>query len=139
MFAPHEDPFDRWNDMIEWTDGRTIPWESSTVDSEFPKERLTAVSTDDRAIAEAPLNQIWVTPRVTGGTEVLLDLAHDMPQIAAAEYRILGSAGAVGPWLPHSSPTLTWRVDVDDRAIEVRGVNFRGVAGPVTRVALVAP
>lgn len=139
VFAPNEDPFDRWNDMIEWTDGRTIPWESSTVDSEFPKVRITAVSTADRAMAGAPLNQIWVTPRVTSGTDVLLDLAHDMPQIAGAEYRILDSAGAAGPWLPHASPTLTWRVGVDDRAIEIRGVNSRGVSGPVSRVALVAP
>ncbi len=139
VFAPHEDPFDRWNDMVEWTDERTTPWESSTVASEFPKVRITSASTGDRGIAEAPLNQIWVTPRATTGTEVLLDLAHDMPQVVRAEYRLLDRAGVPGPWLPHTSPTLAWQVSGDARAIEVRGVNFRGVAGPATTVALVAP
>ncbi len=71
--------------MIEFTDSRTTPWESSTVASPYPKEQLTARSTSDRSVVEAPLNQLWVTPRVTSGTEVLFDLAHNMPQIAAAD------------------------------------------------------
>lgn len=137
--APWEAAFDRWGDMIEFADGRTIPWESSDVPSPFPKEKLTARSTSDPAIADAPLNQVWVTPRVTTGTEVLLDLAHDMAQIVAAEYRVIDSAGQPGPWQPHASSTLAWPVGPDDRALEVRGVNLRGVAGPATRVALVAP
>ena len=137
--APHENPFDRWNDMVEWRDDRTTPWELSPVESEFPKVRITANSTDDSAVAEAPLNQLWVTPRVTSGTEVLLDLAQDMPQIVAAEFRVIDSAGQPGPWQPHGAPTLAWPVGPDDRAIEVRGVNLRGIAGPTTRVALVAP
>lgn len=136
--APAEEPFDRWNDMVEWLDSRTIPWESSPVPSEFPKERITARSTADRDLVEAPLNQIWVTPRVTGGTAVVLDLAHDMPQIAGAEYRVIDSGGVPGPWLPHYAPALTWLVGPEDRAIEVRGVNLRGIAGPATRVAVVA-
>lgn len=137
--APFEAAFDRWGDMIEFTDSRTTPWESSKVASPFPKEQLTARSTGDRGVAGAPLNQLWVTPRVTSGTEVLLDLAHNMPQIAAAEYRVIDSAGHPGPWQPHGSPLLIWPVSPDDRAIEVRGVNLRGIAGPATRVALVAP
>lgn len=137
--APDEPPFDRWGDMIEFSDSGFTPWESSTVDSPFPKEQLTARSTSDRAAVNAPLNQIWVTPRVTTGTTVALDLAHDMPQIAGAEFRVIDDAGQPGPWQPHGSPTLLWLVGVSDRAIEVRGVNSRGVAGPATRVALVAP
>ncbi len=139
VFAPHEEPFDRWSDMVEWTDDRTTPWEASTVPSEFPKVRPTAVSTGDRAIAEAPLNRLWVTPRVMSGTEVWLDLAHDMPHIAGAEYRVIDRAGTPGPWVAHGSATLVWPVGGDQRAIEVRGVNLRGIAGPATRVALVAP
>lgn len=136
--TPNENPFDRWGDMVELLDSRTTPWESSPVPSEWPKERLTARSTDDRGLVYAPLNQIWVTPRVTGGTAVVLDLAHDMPQIAAVEYRVIDTGGAAGPWLRHYSPTLTWLVGPDDRAIEVRGVNLRGIIGPATRLALVA-
>lgn len=139
VWAPSEAALDRWNDTIEWTDSRTIPWESSTVESQFPKEKLASRTTGDPAIANAPLNQIWVTPRVTTGTTVALDLAHDMPQIAGAEFRVIDDAGQPGPWQQHGSPTLLWPVGVSDRAIEVRGVNSRGVAGPATRVALVAP
>lgn len=137
--APLEHPFDRWGDAIEFTDSRTTPWELTQGTSPYPKEKLTARSTSDPTIANAPLNQIWVTPRVTTGTEVLLDLAHNMPQITAAEYRVVDSDGQPGPWHRHASPTLAWTVSPDDRAIEVRGVNLRGIAGPATRVALVAP
>lgn len=139
VWAPEEVPFDRFNDMVEWADSRTVPWESSTVPSPYPTEKLTARTTSDAAIANAPLNQLWVTPRVTTGTTVALDLAHAMPQIVAAEFRVIDDAGQPGPWLPHASPTLNWPVGASDRAIEVRGVNLRGVAGPSTRVALVAP
>lgn len=139
VWAPAEAAFDRWNDTVEWTDTRTVPWESSTVSSQFPKEKLAARTTSDRRLADAPLNQVWVTPRVTTGSTVALDLAHDMPQIAGAEFRVFDDAGQPGPWLPHGSPTLLWQVGVSDRAIEVRGVNLRGVKGPATRVALVAP
>ena len=137
--APDEPSFDRWGDMIEFSDSRTTPWESSPVASPFPKEQMTARSTNDRTAVNAPLNQLWVTPRVTTGTTVALDLAHDMPQIAGAEFRIIDDAGRPGPWQQHGSPTLFWEVGVSDRAIEVRGVNLRGVPGPATRVALVAP
>lgn len=139
VWAPAEAPFDRWNDMVEWTDSRTAPWESSTVVSQFPHEKLTARTTSDRAVAEAPLNRLWVTPRVTTGHTVALDLAHDMPQIAGAQFRIIDDTGQPGPWQPHGSPTLLWPVGTSDRAIEVRGVNLRGITGPATRVELVAP
>jgi Transglutaminase-like superfamily len=137
--VPNEDPFDRWNDMIEWTDGRTTPWQASSVPSTFPKVQITARSTGDAGVAGAPLNQLWVTPQVTTGTEVRLDLAHNMPHIAGAQYRIVDASGQPGPWRPHGSPLLVWQVSPADRAIEVRGVNLRGVVGPATRVALVAP
>lgn len=137
--APDEPSFDRWGDMIEFSDSRTVPWESSPIESPFPKEQMTARSTSDRAAVDAPLNQLWVTPRVTTGSTVALDLAHSMAQIAGAEFRVIDDAGLPGPWQPHESPTLLWQVGVSDRAIEVRGVNVRGVAGPASRVALVAP
>jgi len=137
--APLEDPFDRWNDMVEWRDARTVPWESSSVPSEFPKVQITSRATADRAVAGAPLNQVWVTPRVTGGTTVLLDLAHDMPQIVGGEYRVIDENDVAGPWTPLDAPTLSWPVRPGERAIEVRGVNLRGVRGPSSRIVLAAP
>ena len=78
-------------------------------------------------------------PRVTGGTDLTFDLAHAMPNIARAEFRVLDAGGGAGPWVAQTSPVLLWRVAPLDRAIEVRGVNLRGLPGPSTRVALVAP
>jgi transglutaminase-like putative cysteine protease len=135
--APDEDPFDRWNDMIEWADPRVVPWQASTVPSEFPKVQITSRSTADRGQVEASLNDLWVTPRVTGGSEVTLDLVHAMPNIARAEYRVVDADDVAGPWRHHTSAVLVWQVTPNDRAIEVRGVNQQGVTGPSTRVALV--
>lgn len=137
--APNEDPFDRWGDMVEWADPRVVPWQSSTEPSEFPKVQITSQSTSDREMVAAALNAVWVTPRVTGGTELTFDLAHAMPNIARAEFRVLDAGGGAGPWVAQTSPVLVWPVSPHDRAIEVRGVNLRGVPGPSTRVALVAP
>ena len=101
--------------------------------------QITSQSTSDRDMVAAPLNAVWVTPRVTGGTELTFDLAHAMPNIARAEFRVLDAGGGAGPWVAQTSPVLLWRVAPLDRAIEVRGVNLRGLPGPSTRVALVAP
>lgn len=137
--APAEEPFDRWNDMVEWHDVHTTPWEHSTVASEFAKVAPTARSTPDRATVEAPLNQVWVTPGDTVGADVLLELAHDMPNIAYAEYRVMDASGHATEWRRQTPSTLRWHVGPDDRVLEVRGVNVRGVAGPVTSVRLMEP
>lgn len=134
--SPSEPAFDRWNDMIEFRDARTVPWESSQVPSTYPKERLTRLATSDRAAVDAPLNQLWVMPRIGAAATVLIDLAHDMPQIVGGEYRVIDEFGVAGPWMPVVAPTIVWPVRPRERALEVRGMNLRGVFGPSSRVVL---
>ncbi|MCC7043181.1 MAG: hypothetical protein IT183_04925 [Acidobacteria bacterium] len=58
LSEPDELPFDRYDDMVEWLDDRVVPWSASTVESPYPKERLTRRTTRDRRLAEPPLSQI---------------------------------------------------------------------------------
>lgn len=137
--APAEDPFNRYGDMLEWHDGWTVPWEVSTAPSQFPHEQLTRESLSDREAAEWRPNQVWITPRQTGSSEVTLDLAHSVLQFSHLLYRIIDDAGVAGPWRSHASPQLIWKISGRDRRLEVRGVNVRGAQGPITAVAIVSP
>lgn len=134
-----EAAFDRYNDMIEFRDSRTVPWELSTVPSPYPKELLTARSVSDAGQVEAPINELWATPVLSGPAEVTLSLQTSMPSVAYAEYRTVLEGGGMGPWRRHASPLLVWAVAGDERAIEVRVVNVRGVAGPSVVVELGEP
>lgn len=137
--APFEVAFDRFNDAVEFLDARTVPWEHSTVDSPLPKEPLTIQSTTSRAYVDAPVNALWVAPWISGPAEVTLGLNTSMPNVARAEYRVIDAQGVAGAWQTHVSPLLTWLVKPGERALEVRAVNSRGVAGPAAVVELVTP
>ena len=138
--APNEAAFDRLNDAIELLDSRTIPWERSPFTSPFvANEVLTRQSTSSPALVDAPINQLWVTPRVSDAAEVTVDLATNMPNVAYAEYRLVNAQGVAGPWRRHYAATFVWRVGSGDRALEIRAVNARDVAGPVSAVSLVTP
>ncbi|MCC7177525.1 MAG: hypothetical protein IT177_03960 [Acidobacteria bacterium] len=135
--APNEPPADRYEDTVEWVDEHTVPWESSTVPSEYPHERLTRYETDDRALVEWSPNQVWITPERTGPLTFTLSLQHTVLQPARAEYRVIDDEGTAGPWQPQASGQITWTIGPRDRRLEVRGVNVRGIAGPVSAVAIV--
>lgn len=137
--APFESPFDRTNEAIEFLDPRTVPWAQSTVESTLPKAPLTVQSTTSRAFVDGPVNELWVAPWISGPAEVTLGLNTSMPNVARAEYRVVDAQGVAGAWQTHLSPTLTWPVKPGERALEVRAVNSRGVAGPSAVVELVVP
>lgn len=140
VFAPYEAAFDRLNEAIEVTDEHTVPWELSPIISPYvSKDPLTTQRTASRAFIEAPINQLWVAPRVSGPAEVSVDLNTNMPNVAAAEYRVIDVAGAAGAWQRHVSPTFVWRVRPGERALEMRAVNRLGVAGPSAVVSLITP
>lgn len=134
--APAEPAFERFDDMIEWMDDRSVPWEWSEIESEFPKERLTRVQIDDRAAIEGRPNQVWISPRPAASREITLDLQHNVLQPSHYEWRIIDSSGAAGPWQPHGADTLVWSVAPADRVLEVRGVNVRGIPGPSSAVGV---
>lgn len=58
LSVPNEPPFDRYGDMVEWLDSRVVPWEESTVESPYPKERLTSRATSDRALTDQPPSDV---------------------------------------------------------------------------------
>lgn len=136
---PHETAFDRYHDMIEFRDARTVPWELSPVPSQFPKEVLTARSVSDPAQVDAPINGLWVAPSIQGPATVALALQTSMPSVAFVEYRTVGDDGVPGAWRRSTSPRLVWAVAPGERAIEVRAVNLRGIAGPAAVVELTEP
>jgi len=89
--APDEPPFERFDDMIEWVDNRTVPWQSSQVAPELPHYLLTARSTGDRAVVEWQPNRVWITPRRIGAMQYALDLQHTMLHPSHYEMRVLES------------------------------------------------
>jgi hypothetical protein len=137
--APDEPPFERFDDMIEWVDNRTVPWQSSQVAPELPHYLLTARSTGDRAVVEWQPNRVWITPRRIGAMQYALDLQHTMLHPSHYEMRVLDSAGNASPWRTETGSTAIWRVGVDDREVQVRGVNVTGIRGPVSSVRLTIP
>lgn len=140
VFAPYEAAFDRLNDAVEFLDSRTVPWEQSTFTSPYVANEVLAVqSTASQAMVDAPINQLWMTPRVSGAAEVSVDLATNMPNVAYAEFRVVDAQGIAGPWQRHAAATFVWRVRAGDRVLEMRAVNNRDVGGPVSAVSLVTP
>jgi transglutaminase-like putative cysteine protease len=132
--APAEPPFERYLDMVEWLDGQTTPWELSTTPSEFPHERPTAAETGDRMLVDWAPNQVWIASRRSGVMEVTLDLQHSILLPNHYEYRVIDADGAAGPWTPHASSALVWKVAATDRVLEVRGVNLKGIRGQISSV-----
>lgn len=135
--APDEDPFNRFEDMVEFLDGQTVPWESSEVPSEFPHERLTLLDTGDRTLVDWSPNQLWISTRRVGTMQVAIDLQHSMFLPLRVEYRVVDHAGVAGPWQAHPGTGLTWTVAATDRLFEVRAVNLMGRRGPVSSIEVV--
>ncbi|MEP7117434.1 MAG: transglutaminase-like domain-containing protein, partial [Acidobacteriota bacterium] len=134
LSAPDEPAFDRFDDMVEWSDSRIGPWEDSPVPSDYPKERLTRQRTSDRAFVEAALNQVWATPRPAGPTQIAVDLQTNTPDQGWYEFRHVDTNGQAGPWTAHHSSTILWTVNATDRDLEIRSVNLRAMPGPTTVV-----
>lgn len=136
LTKPGEPPFDRLHDMVEWQDDRVVPWETSTVDSPFPKERLTSRRTSDRGAVTASLNQVRVRARLDAPRHVVVALTNNVFQWQTYQYRELPDVGEPGSWTAHAGPELIWTVSPAAHRMEVRGVNVRGVAGPSSVIRL---
>ncbi len=122
-----EAPFDRLNDMVEWSDARAVPWHESPVSSEYPKERLTLKQTARREAPYPKLNQIHVETHVTAPATLELRLSHNV--LDFAEYQV-GRGRRVEDWRPHGSDALEWALASGENVIQIRGVNSRGIGGP---------
>jgi hypothetical protein len=136
LSRPHDAPFDRFGDMIEFEDPRVPAWEVSRVASSFPKERLTRRRVSDRRIVSAKLNQVEITIRRAAGDRVTLDLRDNVLQRTSYQYRVTATGDSSGSWQSTTQPTLALRMPDAGGIVEVRGVNVRGIAGPPATVAI---
>ena len=134
LSKPDEPPVDRKNDMIEWLDKRVVQWEAGVDRTEFPREQLTARKTADRALVDAPINQVHVAAASDSGA-VTLTLRNNVRQFQHYEYRITTAVGT-GEWLKHTESTLRLPQASVARQVDIRGVNVRGVGGPLSIVEI---
>jgi hypothetical protein len=129
LSAPDEPQFDRFNDMIEWNDAATVPWELSTVPSIYLKDRLTNQVTNDRVAAEAPLNQVVMTVAEQSESEIILIFETNALEFRNYQIRLSSPRYQKNEWQDLGSATYRWRPDFRTRVLEVRAVNIRGIAG----------
>jgi hypothetical protein len=129
LSVPDEPPFDRFNDMIEWHDAATVPWESSTVPSSYPKERLTNLVSGDRAAFTNGPNRVEVSIGSVSADEVVLRFANNMLQLDHYQVRAPGEE-----WQDSAASSYSWRPTRESDELQVRGVNIRGVEGQASVV-----
>ena len=107
--VPGEPPFDRFNDMVEWLDDLTVPWEFSQVASPYPKARLTNLQTNDRAAIESRLNQVFVTIESTALNTFDLRFDNNVHEFQTYELRELAFRSQRVAWRTHPTATFQWR------------------------------
>lgn len=139
LATPSAAPFERFGDMIEFEDPRVVPWERSPVISQYPKERLTERRTGNRDAIAAPLNQVRIDVLRNTAAGVVLGLRHSVLQFDRYEFRVVDAGGNTDGWHALREPRLAWPSPAAGSAIEVRGVNVRGVAGPIAKVSVDTP
>lgn len=135
LSRPNENPFDRYNDMVEFLGPDSMPWESSTVPSPYPKERLTNQRTSDATVFDGKLNQTLVAATIVSTTDVVLTMQHNLVEFSHFEQRPLQDGMAVGNWSRTATDRIVWRPTPKASQLEVRGVNRRGVGGPPALIA----
>jgi hypothetical protein len=138
LTMPDEPPFDRMNDMVEWEDALTVPWEDSGVFSAWPKQRPTNLRSSDRHVYEAPLNQVHVTVESLAAGELVVSLENNVVQFQRYQWReITGPRpGFPSAWRDHQGTQLHWKLTSLIQTLEVRGINARGVAGPASVITV---
>lgn len=140
LSVPDEPAFDRYNDMVEFIDAKSVPWERSSVESPYEKTALTRQSASDRKLFEVGLSQVQVSSlqvQNAPGAEVTLELQRKFVEFSHFEYRAVPSANAPesqAPWTDLQSQRLVWTPRASAPRLELRGVNSKGIAGPAAVV-----
>ncbi len=136
LSRPELPPFDRFDDMVEFEDAKVPAWESSPVVSVFPKVRLTRRRVSDAGVVSGRLNQVQLGVRSIANAFVTLNVRDNVLQRDHYEYRVTAAGGALPAWRSSRDRTLTLRMPDSGGTAEVRGVNLRGVPGPVSTIAI---
>jgi hypothetical protein len=135
LSAPLEPAFDRWSDMIEWNDSATVPWEQSTVASPYRKVRLTNSTVTDNELVEGALNQVVANIDSWSANQVVLSFQNNVLGFDRYQIRETNADGRGGAWSDMAGGTYVWKPKRQRPALEIRGINSRGVAGPSSIVA----
>lgn len=136
LTRPDADPANRFDDMVEFTDPKVPAWETSPVVSVFPKVPVTRRRVSDARIVAGPLNQVQLSVRSAAKAFVALDVRDNVLQRDHYEYRVYAAGSAPPAWVSTRWRTLTLRMPDGGGTVEVRGVNVRGVAGPVSTLTI---
>ncbi len=129
LSAPDEPAIDRFNDMVEFADFRTVPWEFSTVPSPYQKAPVTLARSGDPTEFDAKLNQTEVAVKAVEAPKVTLTLDQNFVEFSHYEYREVADDGPARAWIETTDNSITWTPDPARPLLEVRGVNTRGVPG----------
>jgi hypothetical protein len=131
LSVPDEHPFDRTNDMVEWHDDRSVPWEQSVVASDYPHTLLTTQMTRDRDTFNGKLNQVKITVEEVGANEIALRFATNHQRFHAYQVKEVNMVtGHIKSfWGRQFSPTFRWR-PVSGYRLEVRAVDRDNRPGP---------
>jgi hypothetical protein len=134
LSSPDEPPFDRYNDMVEWLNPLTLPWEFNPGPSSYVIERLTNLQSGDRADFSEKLNQVLVTVNTAPNGGITLRFANNVFDFDHYQLRIREPDSVDGKWFDYDAAMFRWPPTWERRIVEVRGVNTRGVPGPASRV-----
>ncbi|HEU4780030.1 MAG TPA: transglutaminase domain-containing protein [Steroidobacteraceae bacterium] len=134
LSVTNEPPFDRYGDMVEWSDEATVPWEQSTEPSSYRKERLTNQVISDPGLLNSALNQVVATVDSQTEDEIVLSFQNNVLDFERYQIRLSHPRMTAGPWQDLDSASFVWRPSVLAHVLEVRGVNTRGVPGFTTIV-----
>lgn len=111
-----ENPFDRWEDMVEWEDPYTERWPAP----------LTRRTTAQAATAYARLNQVRIRPARIADDLLALEVATNVFDFGG--YEVAWTDPPLG-WEIQLGP-FWWKLQPGVNAIWVRATNTRGVTGP---------
>jgi hypothetical protein len=139
LSAPDEPPFDRYNDMVEFLDDRTTPWEDTADGYTYPTYRLTNLQTGDRQKLRGRLNQTFIEISSMEPASVTLKLDNSLLAFKHYQWRTFNDLGVPSEWTESDSPFVDWQPNPRQVLVQIRGVNTRGVAGPSSAIRATLP
>jgi hypothetical protein len=132
LSVPDEEPFDRYNDMVEFRDARVLAWEDTADAYSYPTYRLTNLQTYHRDELRGELNQTFLDISSVQARTITINMDNSVRDFDHYEWRTVGQEGMASEWTDTTVPYVEWVPDRNRLVIEVRGVNRLGVAGPAS-------
>jgi hypothetical protein len=130
-----DDPISRLTQYVEWNDDLTVPWEFSTYPSQYPKEKLTDVSTNRREVVDAKLNQVVLSFLSVTPYSVQLSLTNNSVEFKLYELLELDKNGNQIASYQTTASSYQWYPSSLNVQLQIRAMNSVGVYGPPSVVS----